>query len=145
MDTDAYNEQDTAGLDFEGRLWQGPQQSTSSLLALSCECHIEGMSCQRVFHESIDPTLDFFYRPHTISALVAIVSGLLYVAIYTDDSNVQLNTKWALSAISIIFVIIGIILFRDGPFIRPHPAFWRAVLALNVLYEMCLIFLLFQA
>jgi phosphatidylserine synthase 2 len=34
--------------------------------------------------------------------------------------------------------------FRDGPFIRPHPAFWRIVLGLNLLYELALVFLLFQ-
>jgi Phosphatidyl serine synthase len=34
--------------------------------------------------------------------------------------------------------------FRDGPFIRPHPAFWRVVLGLNLLYELALVFLLFQ-
>jgi len=34
--------------------------------------------------------------------------------------------------------------FRDGPFIRPHPAFWRVVLGANLLYELALVFLLFQ-
>ena len=34
--------------------------------------------------------------------------------------------------------------FRDGPFIRPHPAFWRAVLGVNLLYELAMVFLLFQ-
>jgi phosphatidylserine synthase 2 len=34
--------------------------------------------------------------------------------------------------------------FRDGPFIRPHPAFWRMVLGVNLLYELALVFLLFQ-
>ena len=34
--------------------------------------------------------------------------------------------------------------FRDGPFIRPHPAFWRVVLGINLLYELALVFLLFQ-
>lgn len=34
--------------------------------------------------------------------------------------------------------------FRDGPFIRPHPAFWRIVLGVNLLYELALVFLLFQ-
>jgi phosphatidylserine synthase 2 len=33
--------------------------------------------------------------------------------------------------------------FRDGPFIHPHPAFWRAVLGVNLLYELALVFLLF--
>jgi phosphatidylserine synthase 2 len=34
--------------------------------------------------------------------------------------------------------------FRDGPFIRPHPAFWRVILGINLLYEIGLVFLLFQ-
>jgi phosphatidylserine synthase 2 len=34
--------------------------------------------------------------------------------------------------------------FRDGPFIRPHPAFWRVVLGINLLYELAMVFLLFQ-
>ena len=34
--------------------------------------------------------------------------------------------------------------FRDGPFIRPHPAFWRMILGVNLLYELGLVFLLFQ-
>lgn len=34
--------------------------------------------------------------------------------------------------------------FRDGPFIRPHPAFWRVVLGINLLYELALVFLIFQ-
>lgn len=34
--------------------------------------------------------------------------------------------------------------FRDGPFIRPHPALWRIVLGVNLLYELVLVFLLFQ-
>ena len=34
--------------------------------------------------------------------------------------------------------------FRDGPFIRPHPSFWRIILGINLLYELALVFLLFQ-
>jgi phosphatidylserine synthase 2 len=34
--------------------------------------------------------------------------------------------------------------FRDGPFIRPHPSFWRIVLGINLVYELALVFLLFQ-
>ena len=34
--------------------------------------------------------------------------------------------------------------FRDGPYIRPHPALWRVVLGINLLYELALVFLLFQ-
>ena len=42
------------------------------------------------------------------------------------------------------FLVFSMIQFRDGPFIRPHPSFWRVVLGLNLLYELALVFLLFQ-
>ena len=42
------------------------------------------------------------------------------------------------------FLAFSMIQFRDGPFIRPHPAFWRIALGLNLLYELALVFLLFQ-
>lgn len=34
--------------------------------------------------------------------------------------------------------------FRDGPFIRPHPAFWRIILGINLLYELGLVYMLFE-
>lgn len=42
------------------------------------------------------------------------------------------------------FLVFSMIQFRDGPFVRPHPAFWRVVLGVNLLYELALVFLLFQ-
>ena len=42
------------------------------------------------------------------------------------------------------FLMFSMIQFRDGPFIIPHPAFWRVVLGVNLLYELALVFLLFQ-
>jgi len=42
------------------------------------------------------------------------------------------------------FLLFAMIQFRDGPFIRPHPVFWRIILGVNLLYELALVFLLFQ-
>ncbi|KAJ1800866.1 hypothetical protein LPJ59_000750 [Coemansia sp. RSA 2399] len=98
-----------------------------------------------MYHESTDPTLEFFYHPRTLSVLTILLAGFLYVALYVDPSNDMLNTKWGLVALCSVFVVVSVVLFRDGPFIRPHPAFWRGVLGLNVLYEMFLVFLLFQS
>ena len=44
----------------------------------------------------------------------------------------------------VTFLLYSMIQFRDGPFIRPHPSFWRIVLGINLLYELALVFLLFQ-
>jgi phosphatidylserine synthase 2 len=42
------------------------------------------------------------------------------------------------------FIMFSMVQFRDGPFIRPHPAVWRVALGINLLYELALVFLLFQ-
>ncbi|ORY00524.1 phosphatidyl serine synthase [Basidiobolus meristosporus CBS 931.73] len=47
-------------------------------------------------------------------------------------------------AAAIVFLFIGLVQFGDGAFIRPHPALWRIILAASVLYEMFLVFILFQ-
>ncbi|EGG06966.1 uncharacterized protein MELLADRAFT_35829, partial [Melampsora larici-populina 98AG31] len=41
----------------------------------------------------------------------------------------------------LVFLVFCMLNFRDGPFRRPHPAFWRVVLGLNLLYFMVLAFL----
>jgi len=33
----------------------------------------------------------------------------------------------------------------DGPFLRPHPLIWRAAFAFSIVYELFLIYTLFQA
>ena len=45
---------------------------------------------------------------------------------------------------SLVFVIYGTTQLRDGPFVRPHPAVWRAVQAVSVLYLLLLVYLFFQ-
>lgn len=47
-------------------------------------------------------------------------------------------------AVLSFFILFSMLQFRDGPFIRPHPAFWRVVLGVNLLYELGMVFLLFQ-
>lgn len=65
---------------------------------------------------------------------------------FVFDSTQQ-QLKFLISgayAAIVSFLGFAMIQFRDGPFIRPHPAFWRIALGLNLLYELALVFLLFQ-
>lgn len=41
-------------------------------------------------------------------------------------------------------MIISVLSFPNGPFIRPHPAVWRMVFGLSIFYLLALLFLLFQ-
>ncbi|RUS23347.1 phosphatidyl serine synthase-domain-containing protein [Endogone sp. FLAS-F59071] len=91
-----------------------------------------------------DPTLDFFLHPRTLTALSLMLATLVYVAFVPVVDNTEVNVKLGIGAAVAAFILIGMLQFRDGPFIRPHVALWRAVLSLSVLYQMGLVFLLFQ-
>ena len=45
----------------------------------------------------------------------------------------------------VCFIVFGVTQAKDGPFKRPHPAIWRFILCIGVLYFLALVFLLFQS
>lgn len=92
-----------------------------------------------------DGTISFFWRAHRITALVIISLVLLYITLYDDPSNnSDYNIKRGIFAVVISFVVFGVTITPDGPFQRPHPALWRAAFVLSIVYELALIFILFQ-
>ncbi|KAN0129473.1 phosphatidylserine synthase 2 [Lactarius tabidus] len=97
------------------------------------------------FQEHQDTSIEFFYKPVTLTALALALAALGYVAT-TQDVLEEGRDKRRVGAYAAVagFLVFSMIQFRDGPFIRPHPAFWRVVLGLNLLYELALVFLLFQ-
>lgn len=42
------------------------------------------------------------------------------------------------------FLIVSVLAFPNGPFTRPHPAFWRILFGLSVIYLLLLQFMMFQ-
>lgn len=97
------------------------------------------------FQEKQDTSIEFFYKPITLTALAIGLAALAYVAT-TQDVLEEGRDKRRVGAYAVVacFLSFSMIQFRDGPFIRPHPAFWRAILGINLLYELALVFLLFQ-
>ncbi|OAD76739.1 hypothetical protein PHYBLDRAFT_131689 [Phycomyces blakesleeanus NRRL 1555(-)] len=99
-----------------------------------------------VHHEQVerkrskDETL---FHPHTLTALCILLAWLFYAAVRTNHENTEMSIRLGLSAAICCFVFIGMLQFRDGPFLRPSVPFWRGVLSLSVLYQLFLVFLLF--
>ncbi|KAI7857036.1 phosphatidyl serine synthase-domain-containing protein [Circinella umbellata] len=85
------------------------------------------------------------FHPHTLTALALLLGWLFYAAVRNTNyyENTETSVKLGISAAMGCFIFIGMLQFRDGPFIRPSIPFWRAVLSLSVLYQMLLVFLLF--
>ena len=91
-------------------------------------------------------TLSFFYQPRTLTLLFVVVLGLVIVAFVRNDDKIERadNIATGMYAVSFLFLTIGLLVFPNGPFTRPHPAFWRLVFGTSVLYFLLLAFVLFQ-
>ncbi|WAR15799.1 PTSS-like protein, partial [Mya arenaria] len=64
---------------------------------------------------------------------------------FSRDDQVQESNLWSgFCCVVFFFLVISVLAFPNGPFTRPHPAIWRMVFGLSVLYFMVLLFVLFQ-
>ena len=91
-----------------------------------------------------DGNLSWFWQAHTLTTLALFVCWLLYEALSPMTEDSIENSKRGMGAIAFAFIVFGMIYTPDGPFKRPHPAFWRAMYCCSVLYELLLIYCLFQ-
>ncbi|KAG7499806.1 phosphatidylserine synthase 1 [Solea senegalensis] len=90
-----------------------------------------------------DICLDFFYKPHTITLLTVTLLSLMYFAFTRDDEHSDNNLRVGLLVGISFFLVISVLAFPNGPFTRPHPAIWRMVFGLSVLYFLFLVFIIF--
>lgn len=111
-------------------------------------------------------TLNFLYMPRTLTLLALIMSSLVIAAFmrptrHSDDDNNnvsydssnddyhrshrQANTAAGFCYSCFLFLSIGLLVFPNGPYTRPHPALWRLVFGMSFLYFLLLSFVLFQS
>ncbi len=92
-----------------------------------------------------DETMTFFWRAHTFTVLLFLICCLVYVGVIEQPvDDAEYNTKRGALAALFFWVALGMTIMPDGPFVRPHPAIWRFAFAVSIVYELLLIFLLFQ-
>uniref|UniRef100_A0A674A1N4 Phosphatidylserine synthase n=1 Tax=Salmo trutta TaxID=8032 RepID=A0A674A1N4_SALTR len=88
-------------------------------------------------------SINFFYKPHTLTLLTFTVASLMYFVFSRDDADVDNNFRVGFLLVVSFFLVISVLAFPNGPFTRPHPAIWRMVFGLSVLYFLFLVFLIF--
>nr|CAD7457516.1 unnamed protein product [Timema tahoe] len=71
--------------------------------------------------------------------------SMIFDSFFRDEADVQDNIWAGMCCVVFFFLIISVLAFPNGPFTRPHPAIWRMVFGMSVLYLMGLLFLLFQS
>nr|CAD7256798.1 unnamed protein product [Timema shepardi] len=70
---------------------------------------------------------------------------MIFDSFFRDEADVQDNIWAGMCCVVFFFLIISVLAFPNGPFTRPHPAIWRMVFGMSVLYLMGLLFMLFQS
>jgi phosphatidylserine synthase 2 len=90
--------------------------------------------------------IDFLYKPHTLTAMVVLISTLfgLWKRVHIPGDDMMSSIKLGLAAAAWVFIVFGTIHLPDGLMVRPHPIFWRFVLSVAILYMMLIAFLTFQ-
>lgn len=86
----------------------------------------------------------FLYEPHTVTALLATLAVVLYVAFLRPQDNEQETTKLGLFAVVCVFLVYAVTQIRDSLMIRPHPAVWRLIHGLSIVYLLALVYILCQ-
>lgn len=83
--------------------------------------------------------------PHTVTALLLVLAGIVYVFVYRDDqADTVSNTKTGLAVAIVIGLVFAMEYFRDTLLIRPHPALWRLSNGISFFYMLLCAFSLFQ-
>eukprot|EP01059_Diplonema_ambulator_P011284 TRINITY_DN21232_c0_g1_i1.p1 TRINITY_DN21232_c0_g1~~TRINITY_DN21232_c0_g1_i1.p1 ORF type:complete len:420 (+),score=75.73 TRINITY_DN21232_c0_g1_i1:93-1262(+) len=93
-----------------------------------------------------DVKIEMFYKPHTVCLMAVTIGVLVWLAMLPDDGDDSRGRVLkGIAAVSISFLMFSTISLPNGPFVRPHPAVWRCVLGISILYWLLLVFMLFQS
>lgn len=99
--------------------------------------------------EEYDPWTAWLYKPRTISVLLVGACLLIWASGALDPEGAASHSSstsikrgvWAMIAVFLAYCTLQA---PSTILIRPHPAFWRLVHGLAVVYLVALTFLLFQ-
>jgi len=93
-----------------------------------------------------DPHSSLLFQPHTITLMLMVIAIGTYVAFTRDESvSSEVNIKYGIASVMIMFLIFCSVQLKDGIFFRPHPLIWRIITGIGIIYLSLLVFLLFQS
>lgn len=91
-----------------------------------------------------DIAVEFLYKPRSLTLLTITFLGLMYMAFEFESNDSRENLEMGLVTSIIVFLLFSLLALPSGPFQRPHPAIWRLVLGISLIYWFSCIFVLFQ-
>jgi phosphatidylserine synthase 2 len=79
-----------------------------------------------------------------LTAAALIIFLMAYFSMGKPEATTSENTTRALSACAGFICLAGLVIFPNGPFVRPHPLVWRLAFGFGLVYQLGMIFILFQ-
>ncbi|KDO31549.1 hypothetical protein SPRG_03478 [Saprolegnia parasitica CBS 223.65] len=97
------------------------------------------------YADSVPEMDDWTTAPHTLTVGFITLIFFLYNIFQDNDPNASAldDLKRGIYFACLFFLVYCVLQLRDGHFLRPHPAIWRLITGIFILYEMLLIVLLF--
>lgn len=99
--------------------------------------------------DELDPWTAWLYKPHTVTLLFIGACILIWVSGALDPERTSTNdlvtsVKRGVWAMITVYLAYSLLQAPSTILIRPHPAIWRVVHGMAVIYLVSLTFLLFQ-
>ncbi|KAK9837431.1 hypothetical protein WJX81_001944 [Elliptochloris bilobata] len=102
--------------------------------------------------EDLDPATEFLYTPHTITALIIGVGLVVYFSGALSPPSLEpgdlqtayVNVRHGIIAAALVYLGYAAIQGPATCMVRPHPAVWRVIHGMVIIYLLALVFLLFQ-
>lgn len=95
-----------------------------------------------LFHHTI--YIVFYWNRNFELVWILWLMHSLPFSIFSDEQDNQGNIWAGMLCVIFFFLIISVLAFPNGPFTRPHPAVWRIIFGVSVIYLLFIIFLMFQ-
>ncbi|KAG6391658.1 hypothetical protein SASPL_149415 [Salvia splendens] len=111
--------------------------------------HQNGGMSKSVIEDELDPWTAWAYKPRTITLLLIGACFLVWVSGALDPESSSegdsiMSVKRGVWAMIAVYLAYSLLQAPSTVLIRPHPAFWRLVHGMAVIYLVALTFLLFQ-
>jgi phosphatidylserine synthase 2 len=95
------------------------------------------------FLEETSSPFSWLYQPHTVTGLVVVVAVVVYFAFLAEPvDSLDAIRRRGIACACAVFLAYCALQLRDSLLLRPHPALWRVVHGLGLLYLMGLVYLL---
>ena len=85
----------------------------------------------------------FFYTPHTIMGLIVSIILINFLIYFGPELTGYSSKSLALMSCIFLFVLFAAFYMPDTIVTRPHPFIWRAMLGVNVVYSVFMIYMAF--